>query len=989
MTTGFKLSLLLTLIPAVALAQLASGLEGQPKLRLAKENGVPNQYIVALYPQPPATPGLTSGSSANRSAIEALADSYKVQPNRIWEDALPGFLCVMDLKQAQAMAEDPQVRFIQQDRESPLANDFTYCPDAPHNGTGNPGFPNSPQAIDCFDPEPDGSGCVDNWGLDRLDDGVLADPANRDGFYGFPSAPGATVHIYAIDTGITPGHHEFQDQSGASRIGAGVNASVPPTDPDRFDIVDTIGNSHGTHVAGMAAGKTHGVAKHAIIHPVRATTNSNIRDSALLESIQWILENHPAGEPGVANLSANNPAYPDNEAVALAIRALIASGIAMVQSAGNQAGQAADFTFSGSLYPSEVIVAGASTHLDARWQKPLSDPDCEDPIASNNCGSNSGGGVDFFAPGEYIVSSSNEGVDTYCWLSGTSMAAPHAAGAAALLLARFPNASPSALKKGLLLAAASGTLNPLDLGGPNRLLQMVWPTGGPPVAGSELLDTFLNASLFIAESDLLEDDFDWANRPLTLASIGAPDHGSLTPISGGWVYVPDSGFTGEDQFSYTIRNSANQTDSASVRISVGALDQPPVAVADTLIGEQDQNLRFSKAPYSTSSPNIMDNDFDPEPLSTSVRFVRFVRDPAHGELRAVLGVDHAYDYIPDPGFNGVDSFRYRIRDGNNQTAEAEVTVIVNESDPPPDVLLVAEFAPAPGAARVQYASAVADPPTFNYYYDPNLGIFAERPGGSCDNGAENPTYLKVKVDAGQDITACQYQASWDANPSNCSQDVLDRINQGDWFIIGVDNFNYLPGSCGEVGDPAEPHAPPFVDQWLHFTGWINGQRYDRRLNFRKGWQVYNVRFVASYVPAPGASRVTYESVEANPAEILSYHYDESLGNYWERPGETCNTGQNNTTYFQVRLKSDLPIQTCNFQASWDNQQIDCSQGVRDLLNSGAWIVLSTDDYDTDPSTCQLFDPLRPHVFPGVEHFMRATFFVNGMAYERRVRFTKQ
>jgi len=978
-------------IPAIATAQPASGLEGQPKLRLAEENGVPDQYIVALYPQPaPSQFSRTAkGKSPNRLAIEAVAGDFKAQPAKVWEDALPGFLCVMSLKQAEEMANDPRVRFIEQDRIVPIANEFTSCIEFPHVGAPDPGFPGSPQSINCLDPTPDAMGCVDNWGLDRLDDGFLSDPANRDGFYGFPGAPGATVHIYTIDTGITPDHQEFRDQSGASRIGAGVNSSVPPTHPDRLDIVDTVGNSHGTHVAGIAAGKSRGVAKHAIIHPIRAVVGSGISHGSLLEGVQWILDNHPSGEPGVANLSANGASYPDSESVALGIRRLVAAGIVMVQSAGNQAGQAADYTFTGGLYPSEVIIVGASTYQDARWQKPDTDPDCQDPASSNNCGSNSGGGVDLFAPGEHIVSSSNEGNNAYCSLTGTSMAAPHGTGAAALLLARFPNASPSAIEKGLLRAATAGTLDPIDLDGPNRLLQTVWPSGGAPVAGGELLDTFLDTSLFIAETELLEDDFDWANRPLSVLSVGAPSHGDLTAVSGGWVYVPESGYMGSDQFSYTISNSSGQTDSASVRILVDALDLPPVAVPDTLTAHEGQTLLLSVASVPNNFPGLLNNDFDPEPLSSIIRFERMVRNPVHGDLFRNITVSTLWEYRPDPGFTGVDTFRYRIFDESGQTAEAEVTVTVTGSGTPTDVRLVAEYAPAPGAGRIEFASVTDNPPVFNYYHDPNLGIFEERPGGLCDNGSENPTYLKVWIEANETIDSCEYQASWDASPTPCSPDILARINNGESFIINTDNVQYLPGSCGETADPAQPHAPPFVDQWIQAAFWIDGQRYDRRLDFRKGWQVYNVRFLASYVPAPGAARVIYESIEANPADVIDYYYDEGLGAFEERPGGICYNGQNNPTYFQVALKSDLPIQACNFQASWDNQPLECWASVRDDLNDGLWIVLNTDEIGISPTTCQPPAPPDPWVLPGVEHHLRVTFFVNGQAYERRVRFVKQ
>jgi subtilisin family serine protease len=183
--------------------------------------------------------------------------------------------------------------------------------------------------------------------------------------------------------------------------------------------------------------------------------------SVALSGVDWIYYN--AVQPAVVNFSFNiqDPAGCQG-ALATAFRNLITQrGILVVNSAGNYNTEAANYV--PTCVP-EVLVVGASHAGDQRWGPPSAPWSyCE------QCGSNWGSAVDVFAPGAAIVSSGNGG--GACERTGTSMAAPHATGVAALFLQRHPNATPAQVHAAIVNGATTGVLTgDLGSGSPNRLL---------------------------------------------------------------------------------------------------------------------------------------------------------------------------------------------------------------------------------------------------------------------------------------------------------------------------------------------------------------------------------------------------------------------------------------------------------------------------------------------------------------------------------------
>ncbi len=269
-----------------------------------------------------------------------------------------------------------------------------------------------------------------SWGLDRIDQRRLP----LDNSYTFPDG-GTTVNAYVIDTGIRITHTDF---GGRARYG--------------YDFVDNDAiaddcNGHGTHVAGTVGGTRFGVAKTARLVAVRVLNcGGGGTFEGVIAGIDWVTAN--AIRPAVANMSLG--ASGTHAATEQAVRNSIASGVTYAIAAGNSNSDACNFT---PARVAEAITVGATTITDARASF-----------------SNFGACLDIFAPGQAITSAwigSDTATNT---ISGTSMAAPHVAGVAALYLQRHPNAPPAQVRDNMVRNGTAGVVTNPGLGSPNVLL---------------------------------------------------------------------------------------------------------------------------------------------------------------------------------------------------------------------------------------------------------------------------------------------------------------------------------------------------------------------------------------------------------------------------------------------------------------------------------------------------------------------------------------
>ena len=267
------------------------------------------------------------------------------------------------------------------------------------------------------------------WGLDRLDQRKLP----MDNLYS-PKTSGKGVSVYVIDSGVDATHGEL-----VGRVASGFSAVTGGTGNR-----DCYG--HGTHVAGTVAGTNVGVANGATIVPVQVLgCDGTGKSGQVLRGIDYVIGHHRANEPAVANLSLGGPA---DVALDAGIRAMVADGITVVVAAGNSSLDAC--RISPAREPLAITV-GATTQSDVKASF-----------------SNFGRCLDVFAPGAQILSSWPSG--KYALLDGTSMAAPHVAGVAALILEANPLLTPSQVSSAIVAGATRDAVFAAGSGSPNRLI---------------------------------------------------------------------------------------------------------------------------------------------------------------------------------------------------------------------------------------------------------------------------------------------------------------------------------------------------------------------------------------------------------------------------------------------------------------------------------------------------------------------------------------
>ena len=390
-------------------------------LRSANDsNIIEDQYIVVLEEAQFAPPGLARAAERRREVAETsaiIASQYRGMRRHVFSESMTGFSVNMSGRRARQLATDPRVAAVVPD---------TWVTSATEHVQSSP----------------------PSWGLDRVD--------QRDAFlddaYGWYATENTEeVHVYVLDTGIRSTHADF---GGRVDTVNSFNAYF-----DGNDVNDC--NGHGTHVAGIVGGTNHGVAKNAVLHPVRVLTCSGAGSlSAVIAGVDWItsqvLENQ---HPAVASMSlSSSPSLVlDN-----AIRTSITAGVTYVAAAGNS-GDSACFYSPARI--DEVITVGATTMDDARMAN-----------------SNFGDCVDIYAPGDRIVSTFNRSDTDSVSMSGTSMAAPHVAGTAALLLAQNPDASPAEVAEEII-AQASSFIDEFGVDGTSALLYSMIEVESVPTDG--------------------------------------------------------------------------------------------------------------------------------------------------------------------------------------------------------------------------------------------------------------------------------------------------------------------------------------------------------------------------------------------------------------------------------------------------------------------------------------------------------------------------
>jgi len=358
---------------------------------------IPGRYIVLLKD------GEGPARDLPAPAIEAFARRPGVKTHHVYSHAAKGFAADLTDEALETLKRDPRVAYIEQDQ-------IVWIDQRRPGGGGSSGGSTSSQ--------------INPWGIARIGLGTpLAGPVN--------------VDVAVIDTGIQTNHPDLTVVGGANFTGGSTTAYADA-------------NGHGTHVAGTVAAKNNtvgvvGVAPGARLWAVKVLGSTGSGTvSAVIAGVDWVTANASTIEVANMSLSTSN-----STTLKAALDRAVAAGVTITVSAGNASTDTRNYSPANSVNTGVITVSSmnSSSIMASTSNSGLNYAD--DSGVEN--------GVDVIAPGEAVISTYiNSG---YASMSGTSMAAPHVAGAAALCKVANPEYSPADVKQAIMMSPPTGFWN--------------------------------------------------------------------------------------------------------------------------------------------------------------------------------------------------------------------------------------------------------------------------------------------------------------------------------------------------------------------------------------------------------------------------------------------------------------------------------------------------------------------------------------------------
>ena len=434
-----------------------------------------------------------------------------------------------------------------------------------------------------------------SWGVDYIN----ADAAHASGY------SGEGVKVAVLDSGVSFNHSDLRDNFDFATNELGYDFVMDDSFPD-----DVYG--HGTHVAGTIAAASNGfgvvgVAPKVQIIALRILDDNGVgTESRVIEALQWIVDyntKHPNSPIRITNNSYGTGAY--SSQLEAAFDASARAGVLHIAAAGNSGSSAG--TGDNVIYPAKYASVVAVAAID-----------------KNNLRasfSSTGSDVEIAAPGVSVLSTWNDSTsyenpqpvsfagyagEYFKEGSGTSMASPHVAGVAALLMASDPSYTAeevrSKMNETALDLGTTGKDNQYGYGmvDASSALGIAPVTNNPPVAYGQSVNTTKNTSV-----DITLNATDPDGDPLTYTIAANPANGTVSGTAPTITYKPNAEFTGADTFKYEVKDSAGSTASATVTINVAPASgvEPPLVPAVNLApkGTLSSSVNFKSISYVTDN----------------------------------------------------------------------------------------------------------------------------------------------------------------------------------------------------------------------------------------------------------------------------------------------------------------------------------------------------------------------------------------------------
>ncbi|PYQ87457.1 MAG: adhesin, partial [Acidobacteria bacterium] len=238
-----------------------------------------------------------------------------------------------------------------------------------------------------------------------------------------------------------------------------------------------------------------------------------------------------------------------------------------------------------------------------------------------------------------------------------------------------------------------------------------------PVAANDAYSTNEDTALNVAAAGVLANDSDVDGDALTAILVSSPAHGSVTlNANGSFTYTPAANYNGGDSFTYKANDGALNSNVATVSITVTAVNDAPVANAQSVTTAEDT----AKAITLTAS------DVDGDALTYSI-----VSGPAHG---ALSGAAPNVTYTPAANYNGPDSFTFKANDGTVDSAAAAVSLTVTPVNDAPVATAQSATTAEDTAKAITLTASDVDGDALTY------SIVSGPSHGSLSGAAPNVTY---------------------------------------------------------------------------------------------------------------------------------------------------------------------------------------------------------------------------------------------------------